>query len=161
MTAQCLAVTAPLSLALWVWVLVSRQRCALTGLAQNIAAVLPQLLWVRQKTTEIDHLDWDDSFWVVLRLIQEFHSMEEPASVALNRCKTSLAPIYGLQSVFTGSSLAPLLRSLFEDTNLALSRFVEDQTVHGRRHRRYCRTSSSSFPGPYTVPPRPVCPLSP
>ena len=40
---------------------------------------------------------------------------------------------------------------------MALSNFVEDQTVHGflsvpgRRHRRYYRTSSS-FPGPYTVP---------
>ena len=43
-------------------------------------------------------LDRDDSFWGVLCLIREFHSMEEPASVAPNRCKTSLAPIYRLQS---------------------------------------------------------------
>ena len=87
--------------------------------------------------------------------------MEEPASVAPNRCKTSLAPIYGLQSEPSPAlhlPLSPLLRSLLEDTNLALSKFMEDQTVHGfflvpnRRHRRYCRTSSSSFPGPYTVP---------
>ena len=54
---------------------------------------------------------------------------------------------------------SPLLRSLLNDTNLALSKFLEDQTVHGflpvpsRRHRRYYRTSSSSFPGPYSVPP--------
>ena len=54
--------------------------------------------------------------------------------------------------------LSLLLRSLLEDTNLALSKFVEDQTVHwflpvpSRHHRRYYRTSSSSF-GPYTVPP--------
>ena len=39
------------------------------------------------------------------------------------------------------------------------SKFVEDQTVHGflpvpgRRHWRYYLTSSSLFPGPYTVPP--------
>ena len=90
-------------------------------------------------------LDMDDSFRSVLRLIQEFHGLEEPASIASNWCKTSLAPIYGLQSE---SSPA-----------LALARFVEDQTVHGflpvpdRRHRGYYRTSSSSFPGPYTVQP--------
>ena len=54
---------------------------------------------------------------------------------------------------------SPLVLSLLDDTNLALSKFFEDQTVHGflpvpsRRHRRYYRTSSSSFPGPYSVPP--------
>ena len=41
---------------------------------------------------------------------------------------------------------------------MALSKFVEDQAIHGllpvpgRRHRRYYRTSSS-FPGPYTFVP--------
>ena len=54
---------------------------------------------------------------------------------------------------------SPLLRSHLDDTNLALSKFLEDQTVHGflpvpsRRHHRYYRTSSSSFPGLYSVPP--------
>ena len=54
---------------------------------------------------------------------------------------------------------SPLLSTLLADINLALSKFLEDQTVHGflpvpgRRHRRYYSTSSSSFPGPYTVPP--------
>ena len=43
-------------------------------------------------------LDQDDSFRAVLCLIREFHGMEEPASVVPNRCKTSLAPIYRLQS---------------------------------------------------------------
>ena len=43
-------------------------------------------------------LDRDDSFRSVLRLIREFHSLKELASVAPNRCKKSLAPIYGLQS---------------------------------------------------------------
>ena len=107
-------------------------------------------------------LDRDDSFRSVLHLIWEFHSIEEPASVAPNRCKTSLAPIYGLQSESSPAlhlPLSPLLSSLLEDTNLALAKFVEDQTVHGflpvlgRHHRRYYKTSSSSFPGPYTVPP--------
>ena len=107
-------------------------------------------------------LDRDDSFRSVLRLIREFHGLEEPASVASKRCKTSLAPIYGLQSESPPALqllLSPLRSSLLEDTYLALARFVEDQTVHGflpvpdRRHRRYYRTSTSSFPGPYTVPP--------
>ena len=44
-------------------------------------------------------LDQDDSFRNVLCLIREFPSMEELASVAPNQCMTSLAPIYGLQSV--------------------------------------------------------------
>ena len=88
--------------------------------------------------------------------------MEEPASVAPNRCKTSLSQIYGLQSepsLALHLPLSSLLWSLLEDTNLALPKFMEDQTVHGflpvpgRRHRRYYRTASSSFPGPYTVPP--------
>ena len=54
--------------------------------------------------------------------------------------------------------VSPLVQSLLDDTNLALSKFLEDQTVHGflpvpgRCHRRYYRTSSSSFPGPYSVP---------
>ena len=106
--------------------------------------------------------DRDDSFRSVLGLIRSFHGMEEPAGVPSTRCKTSLASAYGLMSevspAFTLPS-SPLIRSLLDDTNLALSKFLEDQTVHGflpvpgRRHRRYYRTSSSSFPGPYTVPP--------
>ena len=79
-------------------------------------------------------LDRDDSFRSVLHLIQEFHSMEEPASVAPDWCKTSLAPIYRLQSESSPALhllLSPLLGSLLEDTNLALAKFVEDQTVHG------------------------------
>ena len=35
-------------------------------------------------------LDRDDSFRAVLRLIREFHSMEELAGVTLNRCKRSI-----------------------------------------------------------------------
>ena len=92
----------------------------------------------------------DDSFASVLSLIREFHDMEEPAGIVPNCCKTSLSPVYGLQSE---SSLAlhlptsPLLESLLEDVNSALAKFVEDETVHGfipipsRRQRRYYRTS--------------------
>ena len=53
---------------------------------------------------------------------------------------------------------SPLLLSLLDYINLALSKFLEDQTVHGflpmpsRRHRRYYHSSSSSFPVPYSVP---------
>ena len=115
----------------------------------------------RDSISGLVDLDRDDSFRTVLHLIREFHSMAEPASVAPNLCKTSLAPIYGLQSEPSPALhllLSPLLSSLLEDTNLALVKFVEDQTVHGflpvpgRRHRKYYRSSSSSFPGMYTVP---------
>ena len=88
--------------------------------------------------------------------------MEEPVGVPSARCKTSLASTYGLMlevsPAFTLPA-SPLVRSLLDDTNLALAKFLEDQTVHGFlpvpgcRHRRYYRTSSSSFPGPYTVLP--------
>ena len=107
-------------------------------------------------------IDRDDSFQSVLALIRNFHSLEEPAGVPSARCKTSLASIYGLISETSPAfhlPTSPLLRSLLDDTNLALSKFLEDQTVHGflpvpsRRHRRYYRTSSSSFPGSYSVPP--------
>ena len=115
-------------------------------------------------SSTVDSLDMDrdDSFRAVLRLIWELHSLEEPASVALNRCKTSLALVYGLQSESSPAlhlPTAPLRRSLLEDTNSALSKFVEDQPVHGflpvpgRRHQRYYRTSSSSFPGLFSVLP--------
>ena len=106
--------------------------------------------------------DWDDSFRSVLGLIRSFHNMEEPAGIPSARCKTSLASIYGLMSETSPAFHLPtslLMRSLLDDTNLALSKVLEDQTVHGflpvpvRRHRRHYRTSSSSFLGPYSVPP--------
>ena len=116
----------------------------------------------RSSAFESVDFDRDDSFRSVLGLIRSFHGMEEPAGVLSARCKTSLASAYGLMSevslAFTLPA-SPLVRSLLDDTNLALSKFLEDQTVHGflpvpgRRHRRYYRTSSFSFPGPYTVPP--------
>ena len=106
--------------------------------------------------------DRDDSFRSVLALIRNFHAMEETAGIPSARCKTSLALIYGLRSETSPVfhlPVSPLVRSLLDDTNLALSKFLEDQTVHGflpvpgRRHRRYYRTSSSSFPGLYSVLP--------
>ena len=116
----------------------------------------------RSSAFESVDFDRDDSFRSVLALIRNFHGMEEPAGVPSARCKTSLASAYGLMlevsPAFTLPA-SPLVRSLLDDTNLALSKILEDQTVHGflpvpgRRHRRYYRTSSSSFPGPYTVPP--------
>ena len=116
------------------------------------------------QSTTFESVDFarDDSFRAVLGLIREFHDMAEPAGVPAARCKTSLASAYGLMSetsqAFTLPA-SPLLTTLLADINLALSKFLEDQTVHGflpvpgRRHRRYYSTSSSSFPGPYTVPP--------
>ena len=104
----------------------------------------------------------DDSFRAVLGLIREFHDMAEPATVPAARCKTSLASAYGLMSETSPAftlPVSPLLSTLLLDINSDLSKFLEDQTVHGflhvpgRRHRRYYGTSTSSFPGPYTVPP--------
>ena len=116
----------------------------------------------RSSAFESVDFDRDDSFRSVLALIRNFHNMEEPAGVPSARCKTSLALNYGLMSETSPAfhlPTSPLMRSLLDDTNLALSKFLEDQTVHGflpvpgRHHRRYFRTSSSSFPGPYSVPP--------
>ena len=116
----------------------------------------------RSSAFESVDFDRDDSFRSVLGLIRSFHGMEEPAGVPSARCKTSLASAYGLMSEVSPAftlPASPLVRSLLDDTNLALAKFLEDQTVHGflpvpgRRHRRYYRTSSSSFPGPHTVPP--------
>ena len=116
------------------------------------------------RSTTFESVDFarDDSFWAVLALIREFHDMAEPATVPGARCKTSLASAYGLAAdSYPAFSLplSPLLSTLLIDINSDLSKFMEDQTVHGflpvpgRRQRRYYGTSTSSFPGPYTVPP--------
>ena len=116
----------------------------------------------RSSTFESVDFARDDSFRAVLGLIREFHDMAEPATVPAARCKTSLASAYGLASQTSPAftlPVSPLLSTLLLDINADLSKFLEDQTVHGflpvpgRRHRRYYGTSTSSFPGPYTVPP--------
>ena len=116
----------------------------------------------RSSTFESVDFAWDDSFRAVLALIREFHDMAEPTTVPAARCKTSLASAYGLASETSSAftlPVSPLLSTLLLDINSDLSKFLEDQTVHGflpgpgRRHRRYYGTSTSSFPGPYTVPP--------
>ena len=116
----------------------------------------------RSSTFESVDFARDDSFRAVLGLIREFHDMAEPASVPGARCKTSLASAYGLAAdSYPAFSLplSPLLSTLLIDINSDLSKFMEDQTVHGflpvpgRRQRRYYGTSTSSFPGPYSVPP--------
>ena len=116
------------------------------------------------RSTTFESVDFarDDSFRAVLGLIREFHDMAEPATVPGARCKTSLASAYGLAAdSYPAFSLplSPLLSTLLIDINSDLSKFMEDQTVYGflpvpgRRQRRYYGTSTSSFPGPYTVPP--------
>ena len=116
------------------------------------------------RSTTFESVDFarDDSFRAVLGLIREFHAMAEPATVPAARCKTSLASAFGLAADSYPSfalPLSPLLSTLLMDINSDLSKFMEDQTVHGflpvpgRRQRRYYGTSTSSFPGPYTVPP--------
>ena len=116
----------------------------------------------RSSTFESVDFARNDSFRAVLGLIREFHDMAEPATVPGARCKTSLASAYGLaadSSPTFSLPLSPLLSTLLIDINSDLSKFLEDQTVHGflpvpgRRQRRYYGTSTFSFPGPYTVPP--------
>ena len=116
----------------------------------------------RSSTFESVDFARDDSFRAVLGLIREFHDMAEPATVPAARCKTSFASAFGLAADSYPSfalPLSPLLSTLLMDINSDLSKFMEDQTVHGflpvpgRRQRRYYGTSTSSFPGPYTVPP--------
>ena len=115
----------------------------------------------RSSTFESVDFARDDSFRADLGLIREFHDMAEPATVVAARCKTSLAPAYGLASETSPAftlPVSPLLSTLLLDINSDLSKFLEDQTVRGFlpvpgcRHRRYYGTSTSSFPGPYTVP---------
>ena len=116
----------------------------------------------RSSTFESVDFARDDSFRAVLGLIREFHDMAEPATVPGARCKTSLASAYGLAAdSYPAFSLplSPLLSTFLIDINSDLSKFMEDQTVHGFlpvpgcRQRRYYGTSTSSFPGPYSVPP--------
>ena len=98
-------------------------------------------------------IDRDDSFWSILALIRNFHSMEEPVDVPAARCKTSLASIYGLMSETSPAfhlPTSPLVQSLLDDTNLALSKFLEDQTVHG-----FLPVPSGGIEGT-TVPPLPL-----
>ena len=117
-----------------------------------------------ERSTTFESVDFarDDSFRAVLALIREFHDMAEPATVPGARCETSLASAYGLAAdSYPAFSLllSPLLSTLLIDINSDLSKFMEDQTVHGflpvpgRQQRRYYGTSTSSFPGPYSVPP--------
>ena len=87
----------------------------------------------RSTAFESVDFDGDDSFRSVLGLIRNFHGMEEPAGVPSARCKNSLASIYGLMSEISPAftlPASPLVRSLLDDTNLALAKFLEDQTVH-------------------------------
>ena len=78
----------------------------------------------RSSAFESVDFDRDDSFRSVLGLIRSFHGMEEPAGVPSARCKTSLASAYGLMSEVSPAftlPASPLVRSLLDDTNLALS----------------------------------------
>ena len=87
-------------------------------------------------SSAVDTVDFDrdDSFRSVLGLIRNFHTLEEPAGIPSAWCKTSLASFYGLMSETSPAfhlPVSPLVQSLLDDSNLALSKFLEDQTVHG------------------------------
>ena len=101
--AQCLAAPAPLCSAPQGWARVCGLLRALTGPTPGYMVSLQPLLSGvveedRDSISDSVDLDRDDSFRSVLSFIWEFHGMEELASVACNRCKTSVVPIYRLQS---------------------------------------------------------------
>ena len=88
----------------------------------------------------------------VLGLIRSFHGMEEPAGVPSARCKTSLASAYGLMSEVSPAftlPASPLVRSLLDDTNLALAKFLEDQPAS------FCLCPVAGIEG-IIVPPLPL-----
>ena len=97
-------------------------------------------------STAFESVDFarDDSFRAVLGLIREFHDMAEPASVPAARCKTSLASAYSLMSESSPAftlPVSPLLSTLLLDINSDLSKFLEDQTVHGFLPRAWSPSS--------------------
>ena len=111
--------------------------CSSLGLLASVCGLIPRRCPVRlagrfspapsgagedDRSGSVGSLDLerDDSFASVLSLIREFHNMEEPAGVAPNRCETSLAPVYGLQSESSPAlhlPTSPLLESLIEDVH--------------------------------------------
>ena len=116
------------------------------------------------RSTTFESVDFarDDSFQAVLGLIREFHDMAELATVPGLVARLLLhQPMVWRRILIRRSRcrFPPLLSTLLIDINSDLSKFMEDQTVHGflpvpgRRQRRYYGTSTTSFPGPYTVPP--------
>ena len=152
-TARHLLVTAFLSLVFRDWVRDRDLSQVLLSLALSMVVNLPSFLWPRRTMTALStfdsvDLDGDDSFRSMLSPLLDFHSLEELASVVPNRCKTSLAPVYGLQSVFPSSSLASFTLTAVSPGTHSLS----SGQVPGCRPRMYHRTSSSSFRGSYTVP---------
>ena len=66
----------------------------------------------RSSAVDSLNIDREDSFRAVLHLIREFHGLEELASVDPNQCKTSLAPVYRLQSESSSALHLPTCFSL-------------------------------------------------
>ena len=123
-------------------------------IAQVLVVDPPHLrVWrMTNRSSAFDMVDFDrdDSFRSVLGLIRNFHGMEEPAGIPSARCKTSLVSIYGLVSESSPAfhlPTSPLVRSLLDDTNLALSKCLKDQTVHFPA----CARSPSSKVLPYLL----------
>ena len=78
--------------------------------------------------------DRDDTFRSVLGPHQELPHHGRACRNPISSMKTSLASIYGLMSETSPAfhlPVSPLVRSLLDDTNLSLSKFFGDQTVHG------------------------------
>ena len=89
-------------------------------------------------TSDSVDLDRDDSFKSVLRLIRDFQFQGTGKCSPEPMQDFSCTGLWATIRVFPSSSLASFPLTVVSPS---------------RQHRRYCRTSSSSFPGPYTVLP--------
>ena len=103
----------------------------------------------------------DFSFSAVVDMIRNFHDIERPTATAPARTATAFDQMRGLQSDRVPAfhlPTSPLLGGLIENANSALARLIEEQ-LNGfvpfpmKRHRRFCRTASTSLSAPYVVPP--------
>ena len=117
----------------------------------------------RSSTFESVDFARDVSFRAVLSLIRKFHDMGEPATVPAARCKTSLASAFGLptdSSPFVCVASFPLVVDSSVGHKLGFGqvyggpdRARVSSCARSPNNGGFYGTSTSSFPGPYTVPP--------
>ena len=124
-----------------------------SGIAQVLAVVCPPRLWAwRTMTVPVPLMQWTLT-GMTLSACPGPHP-ELPQHGRAVGCTISSMQDFSCIDLLLMSETSPafhlptspLMRSLLDDTNLALSKFLEDQTMHGflpvpgRRHRRYYRT---------------------
>ena len=164
-TARLLTVTALLSLGLPVSVRVCGPRLVLPGLAWGLVVALPTFLQVWQRRTTLLSTR---SIWTGMTRCELFFDSAGSSIAWRNRqvCPRTGARLLLPQFTGYGQSLPWLFTCLFPPcyglslmTRARLWRSSWMTRLHGflpvsgHRHQKYYRTSSSSFPGPYMVPP--------